>query len=104
VKTLETDRDGYLKDLADWSLDIAGQLAESESIDLTEEHWELIHLIRDFYVKYKISPTMRVLVRQAGEQLGPDKGRSIHLLTLFPDNPLKLLSKIAGLPKPPNCD
>jgi len=101
---MDTDRDGYLRDLSDWSADLASQLAESESIVLTDDHWQLIQLIRDFYMKYKISPTMRVLVRQAREKLGPEKGRSIHLLTLFPDNPLKLLSKIAGLPKPPNCD
>ena len=104
MQGINTDRDGYLKDLTDWSADIAGQLAESESVVLTADHWELIHLIRDFYMKYKISPTMRVLVRQVREKLGPEKGRSIHLLTLFPDSPLKLLSKIAGLPKPPNCD
>ena len=104
MQGINTDRDGYLTDLTDWSADIAGQLAESESIVLTADHWELIHLIRDFYKKYKVSPTMRVLVRQVREKLGPEKGRSIHLLILFPDSPLKLLSKIAGLPKPPNCD
>jgi len=104
VQDINTDRDGFLKDLSDWSTDVAGQLAESESIVLTNDHLEIINLIRDFYLNYKISPTMRVLVRQVKEKLGPEKGRSIHLLTLFPDSPLKLLSKIAGLPKPPNCD
>jgi tRNA 2-thiouridine synthesizing protein E len=101
---INTDRDGFLKDLTDWSVDIADQLAESESIVLTDDHWELIHLMRDFHMQYKISPTSRVLVRHVREKLGPEKGRSIHLLTLFPDNPIKLLSKIAGLPRPPNCD
>ena len=101
---LNTDKEGFLKNLSDWSADIANQIAASEAIRLTDEHWELIHLIREFYIKYKISPTMRVLVRRVREKLGEEKGRSIHLLMLFPDSPLKLLSKIAGLPKPPNCD
>lgn len=92
-----------MKDLSDWSTEVAIQLAESESITLTDNHWEIIDLIRDFYSRYKISPTMRVLVRQVRDKLGQEKGRSVYLLTLFPDNPLKLLSKIAGLPKPPNC-
>lgn len=92
-----------MKDLSDWSTEVAIQLAESESITLTDNHWEIIDLIRDFYSTYKISPTMRVLVRQVRDKLGQEKGRSVYLLTLFPDNPLKLLSKIAGLPKPPNC-
>ena len=101
---LQTDKEGYLKNLADWDTEAAQELAESESITLTTEHWELIQLIRAFYNTYKISPTMRVLVRQVGQQLGADKGRSIHLMKLFPVSPLKRLSKIAGLPKPPNCD
>lgn len=92
-----------MKDLSDWSTEVAIQLAESESITLTDNHWEIIDLIRDFYSRYRISPTMRVLVRQVRDKLGQEKGRSVYLLTLFPDNPLKLLSKIAGLPKPPNC-
>lgn len=92
-----------MKDLSDWSTEVAIQLAESESITLTDNHWEIIDLIRDFYSRYKISPTMRVLVRQVRDKLGQKKGRSVYLLRLFPDSPLKLLSKIAGLPKPPNC-
>jgi tRNA 2-thiouridine synthesizing protein E len=35
--------------------------------------------------------------------LGPDKGRSVYLLTLFPGNPALLGAKIAGLPRPENC-
>lgn len=92
-----------MKDLSDWSTEVAIQLAESESITLTDNHWEIIDLIRDFYSRYRISPTMRVLVRQVRDKLGQEKGRSVYLLTLFPDSPLKLLSKIAGLPKPPDC-
>ena len=46
---------------------------------------------------------MRALVNYVRLKLGPDKGRSIYLLKLFPGSPAKIGSKIAGLPKPANC-
>ena len=46
---------------------------------------------------------MRALVKYVRLKLGPDKGRSIYLLKLFPGSPAKIGSKIAGLPKPANC-
>ncbi len=101
---LNTDREGFLKDLSEWSSSVATQLAQAEGILLTDSHWELIQLIREFYSTYKISPTMRVFVRLVRDKFGEDKGHSIHILTLFPNHPLRLLNKIAGLPKPTNCD
>ena len=47
---------------------------------------------------------MRILVRRVRDTVGAEKGRSIHLLRLFPDRPARKISKIAGLPKPTNCD
>ncbi len=100
---VETDREGYLVDLADWSEAVAEQLAASEGIALTADHWILIRLIRAFYDKFEVSPAMRVLVKQTREQLGEGKGNSIYLMKLFPGSPAKLLAKIAGLPRPTNC-
>ena len=97
------DKEGYLRDLHDWSEAAAVLLAEAEGLSLTDEHWQLINLIRDFYEKFEVSPAMRVLVRQVREQLGEERGNSIYLLGLFPGSPAKLLAKIAGLPRPTNC-
>lgn len=100
---LELDKDGYLKNLAQWNESVAERLAASENIQLTPAHWEIIHLLRAFYRCYELSPAMRPLVNYVREQLGPEKGRSIYLLKLFPGSPAKIASKIAGLPKPDNC-
>lgn len=100
---IETDQEGYLIDLGDWSVEVAGYIAKSEGISLSEQHWEIIHLIRRFYESYQLSPAMRPLVKYAQQQLGPEKGKSIYLLTLFPGSPPKLAAKIAGLPRPANC-
>ena len=97
------DKEGYLLELSDWNEAVADQLAQDERIDLLDEHWTLIHLVRAFYEKFDVAPAMRPLVKQVREQLGADKGNSIYLLKLFPGSPAKLLAKIAGLPRPTNC-
>ena len=99
----ELDNDGFLKDHTLWNEEIAAELARLESIELTESHWELIHLIRDFYSEFDLSPAMRPLSRYIKANLGADKSGSIYLMKLFPESPAKRLAKIAGLPRPENC-
>lgn len=103
MPTPRLDSEGFLLDLADWSEDIAADLAKAESISLDEAHWEILLLTRRFYQQYKLSPAMRPLVNFVRQELGSDKGNSIYLMRLFPGSPAKLISKIAGLPKPDNC-
>lgn len=97
------DKEGYLRDLETWNERVAEDLAREEGIELTEDHWALIRLVRDFYRDYQVSPAMRVLVKHARAALGKDKGNSIHLMQLFPGSPAKVLARIAGLPRPTNC-
>lgn len=97
------DKDGYLLELSDWTTDTAHWLALQENLVLTEAHWEIIYSVREFYQIYELSPAMRPLIKHIVSTLGPDKGRSIYLLKLFPESPAKLVAKIAGLPRPTNC-
>ncbi len=99
----ETDADGYLCHLQDWSPQVAQQLAMQDNITLTDAHWEIIHFLRDYYAQYQIAPAMRTLTRKVGETLGRDKASSHHLYSLFPDGPAKQASRYAGLPKPTRC-
>lgn len=97
------DKEGFLKQLDDWSPAAAEQIASGESIVLQSAHWEIIELLRQYYAEFDSSPAMRPLVKYCSLRLGPDKGKSIYLLSLFPGSPAKIGSKIAGLPKPENC-
>ena len=97
------DKEGFLRRLDDWTPQVAEQIAAREQLTLTEAHWEVIRLLRDYYREFDSSPAMRPLVKYCGLKLGGDKGRSIYLMSLFPGSPAKLGSKIAGLPKPDNC-
>jgi tRNA 2-thiouridine synthesizing protein E len=100
---IKTDPQGFLIDLDDWSDDFAITCANELEIELGNEHWEVIHLLRQFYAEFQLSPAMRILVKYTKNHLGAQKGNSIYLMTLFKDSPAKNIAKIAGLPKPDNC-
>lgn len=100
---INTDKDGFLLDHLSWNEEIAEQLASNEGIQLSPQHWELIHLIRQFYAEFDLSPAMRPLSKYIKQHLGADKADSIYLMQLFPQSPAKYLAKIAGLPRPENC-
>lgn len=92
-----------MQNVEDWDPEVAQVLASAEGISLSEAHWEILDLLRDYYSTYDSSPAMRALVKFCRLRLGDEKGRSIYLLKLFPGSPAKIGSKIAGLPKPANC-
>ena len=102
-RTIALDKDGFLLDLADWDESVAHALARGDDLDIGPEHMEVILAVRRFYQQYQLSPAMRPLVKYIGLELGAEKGTSLYLLKLFPGSPAKLVSKLAGLPKPDNC-
>ena len=102
-REIPLDKEGFLRNLDDWSPEAAKAIAAQEGIELTEDHWDVIRLLQAFYKEFELSPAMRPLVKYVGQHLGPEKGRSIFLMKLFPPSPAKIGSKIAGLPKPTNC-
>jgi tRNA 2-thiouridine synthesizing protein E len=102
-KTLETDEEGYLANLADWSEEVANAIAKAENVEMTPNHWEVVNFLREYYNEYQIAPAVRVLTKAIGKKLGADKGNSKYLYELFPYGPAKQACKIAGLPKPTGC-
>ena len=103
ARTLELDKDGYLVDLNEWSPEVAEALATAEALELTPDHWQVLELLRQFYAEFQLSPATRPLIKYTALKLGPQKGNSLHLNTLFNGTPAKLAAKLAGLPRPTNC-
>jgi tRNA 2-thiouridine synthesizing protein E len=102
-KELEVDEEGYLSNLNDWEPEVAEYMAKDEGTELTENHWEVINFLREYYEEYQIAPAVRVLTKAIGKKLGKDKGNSKYLYELFPYGPGKQACKYAGLPKPTGC-
>lgn len=99
----EVDEEGYLANLNDWNPEVAEYMAKEDDCELTENHWEVINFLREYYDEYQIAPAVRVLTKAIGKKLGPDKGNSKYLYELFPYGPAKQACKYAGLPKPTGC-
>ena len=102
-KSLETDEEGYLSNLSEWTPEVGTKMASSDGCELTENHWEVINFLREYYEEYQIAPAVRVLTKAIGKKLGADKGNSKYLYELFPYGPAKQACKYAGLPKPTGC-
>jgi dissimilatory sulfite reductase related protein len=102
-QTIDTDEEGYLVNLSDWSKEAAVVLADQDSLELTEAHWEVIEFLREYYDEYQIAPAVRVLTKSIGKKLGKEKGNSKYLYELFPYGPGKQACRFAGLPKPTGC-
>ncbi len=99
----ETDEEGYLVNISEWSVQLAEVMASEDSCKLSENHWEVLNFLREYYAQYQIAPAVRVLVKAIGKRLGKDKGNSKYLYELFPYGPAKQACKYAGLPKPTGC-
>ena len=102
-KELTLDEDGYLTDWNEWNKDVAEAFAQKEGIELTDEHWEIINFLRDYFTEYQIAPAIRVLVKEVKSKFGPEKGNLKYVYRLFPAGPAKQACKYAGLPKPTGC-
>ncbi len=100
---IEADEEGYIVEIGLWSKELADLIAEGENIEMTDDHWEVINFLREYYEEYQIAPAVRVLTKAIKRTLGEDKGNSKYLYELFPYGPAKQACKIAGLPKPTGC-
>lgn len=102
-KSFEVDEEGYLANLNEWEPAVDEAMAAAEDQPLTEEHWDIINFLREYYEEYQIAPAVRVLTKAVGKRLGKEKGNSKYLYELFPYGPGKQACKYAGLPKPTGC-
>ena len=92
---LDVTEDGYLTDHSQWNKEIAEEIAKQEGIEMTDKHWEVISWIQE-QVKNDVALSVR----------GVKKSGVINIkefYALFPGGPLKVSTKIAGVPKPKSC-
>lgn len=100
----ERNNEGFLQIPEHWNTRVATVIAGEDGIDLTDNHWEIIRFLREFYKKHELSPpSNRLFVKAVKEAFGEEKGNSIYLMQLFPGTPAKTACRIAGLPRPTNC-
>ncbi len=94
---IDVDEDGFMQEPDKWDEAIAKALATTEGVDeLTDEHWKIVHYLREYYLKFGIAPMIRKLCKETGFPLK-------RIYELFPSGPAKGACKVAGLAKPTGC-
>ena len=97
TRTPAFDDQGYLFEPADWTEDLARELARQENIELTERHWEAIRYMRDFFAEHQVIPDVRFVMRHLGVRYG---GSRNLVFELFPYGYVRQACRIAGMRKP----
>ena len=81
-----------------WSPEVAELLAKDEGLELSEEHFEVLHYLREEFLENGGSqPMERMILKGMSKRLGR-KVSSKDMYELFPKAPSKQGNRIAGLP------
>jgi len=96
-QNFNVDEDGFIDDFNNWNEAWVRYVKATEGIEeMTDEHWEVIKVLQEYYKKNGIAPMVRILSKVTGFKLK-------HIYELFPSGPGKGACKMAGLPKPTGC-
>ena len=96
-QSVEIDEDGFLVDPGVWSDRVVEAFAKLEGVDvLTDNHWKVVHYLRNYWKQFGIAPMIRKLCKDTGFTLQ-------EIYQMFPSGPAKGACKLAGLPKPTGC-
>lgn len=100
MNPIHTDAEGYLVDPADWSEDVAEELARREGVSLSALHWDVLHFMRRYYDDRQIAADARFVVKYLAEEKGLGEDARKRLFELFPYGYVKQACKIAGMRRP----
>lgn len=92
---VKVNEEGYLLDFSQWNREVGEQIAEAEGIKMTPRHWEVIEWLQE-QVKSDNALSIRGIKKSGVLDIK-------EFYALFPGGPLKISTKIAGVPKPKSC-
>ena len=92
---LDVTEDGYLTDVSQWTKEIGLEIAKNEGVEMTDRHWEVVSWLQE-QVKNDVALSARGIKKSGVLNIK-------EFYALFPKGPLKVSTKIAGVPKPKSC-
>jgi tRNA 2-thiouridine synthesizing protein E len=96
-KTVTVNDEGFMTNPAEWSKEIAAELATEEGLPtLNEAHWKVIDFCRQEATATGKAPTLRQITTGAAIS-------TKDMFALFPKGPAKKVARISGLGKPEGC-
>ncbi len=96
LENITLNDEGFMTNPAEWTEEVAAELAEKEGLTLTDAHWAIINFCRETGSGSGAAPTLRQITSGAGVS-------TKELFQLFPKGPAKKVAKISGLGKPEGC-
>jgi tRNA 2-thiouridine synthesizing protein E len=94
-KNITIEHEGYLTNVSDWTPEIAAEIGKEEGIEITPRHYEVLAYLQEQHKK-----DVALSIRSVGKSGVVDIK---ELYELFPKGPLKISSRMAGIPKPKSC-
>ena len=95
MENVDLNEEGYLTTFSQWNKEVGNEIANDNEITMTDRHWEVVDYLQDKHNK-----------EEALSIRGIKKSGVINIkdfYELFPGGPLKISTKIAGIPKPKSC-
>lgn len=93
--TIDVNEEGYFTNPAQWTKELAIEIAREEGIQLSDKHYAVLEFLRERFAKGE-----NLTIRSVGNSGIIDiKG----FYGLFPGAPMKKAAKVAGIPKPASC-
>lgn len=86
---------------ADWTRETALDVARQEAMTLSDDHWDVIGGLQQFYSRHEDGPINMRELHDALEEKFHHKGGLRFLYTLLPGGPIAQGCRLAGL-KPPS--
>ena len=84
----------------DWTAEKAREMARAEHLKLSEDHWDLVRGLQEFYARHHTVPVALRELHHALEEKFHHKGGMKYLYTLFPGGPIAQGCRLAGLKAP----
>ena len=85
----------------DWTREDAMKMARDESLGLTEDHWETIRALQNYYAHHDDEATINLRdLHDALDEHFHQQGGLKYLYTLFPGGPITQSCRLAGLKAP----
>jgi TusE/DsrC/DsvC family sulfur relay protein len=97
-KSIELDNNGNLQDPTLWDEDVARALAARDSLELAQEHFDVLNYLRSQYFDNNGEQPMERAINKGMSEIWGRKVSSKDLYQLFPGAPSKQGNRIAGLP------
>ena len=99
-KSIKTTETGFLIYQQEWNGRVAEVIAGQQDIQLTQRHWDVIRYLRAQYIYHdRALPDNRDIVKGMQKVWGNQKVDLQMLYELFPGDPCKQASRLAGLPE-----